>query len=136
MKKTTIGILTFGVGISLVTADTFAATRPCNPQVISVAKETASELRRRVANVIKHFNDLIKDNSKLGAGDCKTFENVNDGIDRKLTLCLGSDGVTYTYELDESMTGGTFVKVTSATLATSTTGTVTSTTGTVSLDYD
>jgi len=136
MKKATIGILAFGVGISLVTADAFAATRACNPQVIAVTKETANELQHRVANVIEHFHDLIKDNSTLGAGGCRTFEDIKDGIDRKLTLCLGSDGVTYTYELDESMTGATFVKVTSATLATSTTGTATSTTGTVSLDYD
>jgi hypothetical protein len=121
----------------LVPAGAIAATTPCNPQIVAVAKETGRELQHRVSGVLDHLRHLIADNSQLGPGGCKTYEAVDNGIVRKVTLCLASDGVTYSYELDESVAGGSLVKVTTATVKTTTDATnITETIGTVSIDYD
>jgi hypothetical protein len=115
-----------------------AVTPDCQPQLFARTHEIVSLVNRHLNKVLRHEAELISDNPSLRAGDSRTWEDVKDGIDRKLTMTLEADGKTFSFELDLARTTPAtivFSKVMSGTLASTTTGAVTDRAGAVTFDF-
>src|SRR5579859_7250130 len=109
-----------------------AATDPCHPHLFSRTHEIAARLNRHSDKMLKHVRDLIARAPKLSIGDSRTWEEVKDGLDRKVTITENADG-TYSYVLDLAAASSgteTFVEVASGAVGSSTAGTVTTTNAT------
>ncbi len=79
-----------------------AMTPDCHPHLFVRTGEIVGRVNRHFFKHIHHVEELIKDNP-IGDGETKTWENVRNGIDRKLTITKTAnlDGsATYTFELD------------------------------------
>ena len=98
-------------GVALTAVD-------CHPHLFERTGEVIGRVNRHFNKALHHVGDLIEDNPALSKGGTKTWENVRNGIDRKLTITAtdNADGsVTYTFELDLKSTGD-FVKVASGSI--------------------
>jgi len=99
-----------------------AAGSDCHPHLFERTGEIIGHVNRHFFKLIAHVEDLIRENPKLSTGTSETWENVKDGIDRKLTISATVSGgsVTYTFELDLAAVPASgspsFVKVMSGTL--------------------
>ncbi|HUJ27284.1 MAG TPA: hypothetical protein VLW85_14770 [Myxococcales bacterium] len=105
----------------------------CHPHLFERTGEIISHVNRHFYKMIVHVEDLIKNNPELTSGESKTWENVKNGIDRKLVLTLNADG-SFTYVLTLS-NGTTTATVLSGNIDTTTTGTVTETKGQATFDF-
>lgn len=105
----------------------------CHPHLFERTGEIIGHVNRHFFKMIVHVEDLIKDSPKLVAGESHTWENVKNGIDRKLVLTLEADG-SYTYTLTLS-NGTTTATVLTGTIDTSVSGAVTETKGSATFDF-
>ena len=83
-----------------LTAD--AAAPDCHPHLFVRTGEIVSRVNRHFFKHVHHVEELIR-NNPIGDGETKTWENVRNGIDRKLTISRTAnlDGsATYAFELD------------------------------------
>ena len=95
-----------------------ATVASCHPHLFARTGEIIGRVNRHFFKLVRHVDDLIEDHPKLSSGESRTWENVKNGIDRKLTMTAttNADGsVTYDFELDVKSTGD-FVKVMSGNL--------------------
>jgi hypothetical protein len=85
----------------------------CHPHLFDRSHEVVGRVNRHFFKHLRHVEELIKQNPTLKTGGTATWENVKDGIDRKLTITAtvnADSSVTYAFELDLKSTGA-FVKV-------------------------
>jgi hypothetical protein len=130
----------------------------CHPHLFINTDTVIGLVNSHFFKMVRHVEDLIKSDPTLTTDGSKTWENVKNGVDRKLTVSavVNADGsITYTFELDLAdvvtpSTNETFVKVMSGTLthsgpatanvsATSTAAAATvaiENKGTITFDYD
>ena len=90
----------------------------CHPHLFARTGEIIGRVNRHFFKLVRHVQDVIANNPSLANGQTRTWENVKNGIDRKLTMTatVEADGsVTYAFELDVKSTGD-FVKVMSGSL--------------------
>jgi hypothetical protein len=94
-----------------------AATTDCHPHLFVRTGEIVNRVNRHIFKHVHHVEELIR-NNPLSDGETKTWEDIKNGLDRKLTITksVNLDGsATYTFELDlaTAVTTGTpaFVKV-------------------------
>lgn len=97
-----------------VTQDVTATT--CHPHLFQRTGEIIGRVNRHFFKLLRHVEEVIKDNPRIAAGETKTWENVKGDLDRKLTMTAtaNADGsTTYDFELDVKSVSGTadFVKV-------------------------
>ena len=119
-----------------------AAAATCHPHLFMRSHEIVARVNRHFMKHLRHVEALIRRNPALSQGGTKTWENVDNGIDRKLTITatVNADGsVTYDFELDLKSTGD-FVKVmdgeiTHAGSSGGASATATENKGTVNFDY-
>jgi hypothetical protein len=88
----------------------------CHPHLFQRTGEVISRVNRHFFKLLAHVDDLIAGNPASSSGNTRTWENVRNGIDRKLTITAtdNPDGsTTYDFELDLKTAGSTgdFVKV-------------------------
>ena len=98
-----------------------ATATTCHPHLFVRTGEIIGRVNRHFFKLLRHVDDLIEDHPKVAAGETRTWENVRNGMDRKLTMTgtdNGDGSITFTFELDvKSATGtGDFVKVMDGTL--------------------
>jgi len=90
----------------------------CHPHLFVRTHEIIGRVNRHFFKLLHHVEELIED-TPIGDGETKTWENVRGGLDRKLTITrtLNPDGSnTFAFELDlakvpSTTTTPTFVKV-------------------------
>ena len=104
----------------------------CHPHLFARTGEIISHVNRHFFKMLTHAEDLIK-NNPLTSGESKTWENVKNGIDRKLVMTLEADG-SYSFVLTLS-NGTTTATVMTGSIDTTTSGTVTETKGSATFDY-
>lgn len=88
----------------------------CHPHLFQRTGEIIGRVNRHFFKLTRHVEELIRNNPALASGETKTWENVRNGIDRKLTITATAnlDGsITYDFELDVAAASATpsFVKV-------------------------
>lgn len=103
------------------TATTALTATDCHPHLFERTGEIIHRVNRHFFKLVAHVADVIQDHPKLSSGASRTWENVKDGVDRKLTMTatVNADGsTTYNFELDVKSTTGTadFVKVMSGSI--------------------
>jgi hypothetical protein len=89
-----------GAGSDVIQQDATADT--CHPHLFNRSHEIVGRMNRHFFKHLRHVQELIKDNPKLQAGGTATWENVKNGVDRKLTITAtaNADGsTTYAFEL-------------------------------------
>lgn len=126
------------VTLFVSTAPAWVVAETCHPHLFQRTNQTKTELDSVFGSRLAWFSKLIAANPKLGPGSSKTWQSITNGVVRKLTLTLASDGQTYSFELDLAAASPTlvFVKVWtgSASFTASTPTLVTN--ATLSVDYD
>jgi hypothetical protein len=96
----------------------------CHPHLFANTDKVIGLVNGHFFKMIRHVEALIKSDPTLVTDGSKTWESVEDNLDRKLTISAvaNADGsVTYTFELDVAAvttpaTNETFTKVMSGTL--------------------
>ena len=90
----------------------------CHPHLFVQTGTIIGRVNRHFFKLLRHVAEVIGNNPSLSNGETKTWENVRNGLDRKLTMTatVNADGsVTYDFELDVKGTGD-FAKVMSGSL--------------------
>ena len=92
-----------------------ATTPTCHPHLLDRSNDIMKRVNRHFHKMLAHVQDLIADHPHLASGTTHTWENVKDGIDRKLTIdrVANADGsATFNYKLEmKQTTQATFVTV-------------------------
>lgn len=107
-----------------IVQDTTAAASPdCHPHLFQRTDAIIGRVNRHFYKLLAHVEQLIKDNPAAARAGSATWENVRDGVDRKLTMTAtaNADGsTTYDFELDVAAVvasgSESFVKVMSGSL--------------------
>ena len=90
----------------------------CHPHLFVRTGEVIGRVNRHFFKLLRHVGEVIKDAPKLASGETRVWENVRNGIDRKLTMTATAnvDGsTTYDFKLEVKSTGD-FVQVMSGSL--------------------
>jgi hypothetical protein len=99
-----------------------ATVATCHPHLLDRSHDVMVRVNRHFHKMLAHVEDLIQDHPRVATGTTHTWENLKDGIDRKLTMAraANADGsATFTVQLE-------LKQVAQATFSTVLTGSVTS----------
>jgi hypothetical protein len=79
---------------------------PCHPHLFIRQREIVERVNRHIYKALRHVEALIAKNPLTSTDTTKTWESVDNGIDRKFTVTLVSPDV-YSWELDIGPVGTT-----------------------------
>jgi len=93
----------------------------CHPHLFSNTDEVIGRVNFHFFKLVRHVEELIRTDPATATGNTKVWENVRDGLDRKLTITgtTNDDGsATYDFKLELAAVAATetFVQVMSGTL--------------------
>ncbi len=98
--------LTATTNESALTAAPVIAGDPCHPHLFVRQREVVERVNRHIYKALRHVELAIAKNPLTSNDTTKSWEDVENGIDRKFTITLVSPNV-YSWELDIGAVGTT-----------------------------
>jgi hypothetical protein len=89
-----------------LTAAPVIAGDPCHPHLFVRQREVVERINRHIRKALVHVEAVLAKNPLTSTDSTKTWESVENGIDRKFTITLVSPDV-YSWELDIGPVGTT-----------------------------